>query len=165
MRRKRSTTHSSARSPRPARRICEDDGVKVPELTSCPRCRATFRDGRWTWQPATAGAHEHVCPACERIEANYPAGVLHVAGRFAQQHRDDVIGLLRNIEERERSEHALKRIIEIQDEDAGFAVTTTDAKLVEAFGRALEKAYAGKLEHPRTTSEKQNLVRVRWARD
>jgi hypothetical protein len=27
------------------------------------------------------------------------------------------------------------------------------------------KAYAGRLEHPPTTSDKENVVRVRWFRD
>ena len=31
-------------------------------------------------------------------------------------------------------------------------------------GRALRKAYTGKLEEPPTTAERENLVRVRWVR-
>jgi hypothetical protein len=106
-----------------------------------------------------------VCPACERIASDYPAGVLHAQGAFAAAHRDDLLGLVRNVEERERADHPLKRIMSIEDEGTGFVVKTTDAKLVEALGRALRNAYAGHLEHPPTSKDKENLVRIRWTRD
>jgi hypothetical protein len=111
------------------------------------------------------GSYERVCPACERIANDYPAGVLHVEGTFATEHRRDLLSLIRNIEKRERAEHPLKRVMGIADEGSGFAVSTTDSNLVQALGRAMLKAYAGRLEHPPTTSDKENVVRVRWFRD
>lgn len=168
MRRKRSTTHEAAREPHPSRRIHDEkpdqQTGKLPAKAVCPRCNASYQRGRWTWKPVTEGAYEHVCPACERIASDYPAGVLHVEGDFAASHRDELIGLFRNIEERERSDHPLKRIIAIRDEDGDLAVTVTDGKLAETFGRALKSAYEGRLDQAPTTSEKSNLVRVRWTR-
>jgi NMD protein affecting ribosome stability and mRNA decay len=168
MRRKRSSTHAAASQPRPARRIRRANGAergKLPQATACPSCGASYREGRWTWQPAPEGASERICPACERIAERYPAGVLRVEGAFAAQHRDDLIGLLRNVEERERSRHPLKRIIKIATRRNGFVAETTDGKLAQSLGRALHKAYAGELEHPPTTADTENLVRVRWTRD
>lgn len=169
MERKRAKTHAASGQPRPSRRIHEEaPGAapgKLPEIAGCPRCGASYRSGRWTWKKPPAGSYEHVCPACERIEADYPAGSLHVGGAFAGSHRDELVGLLRHVEERERTDHPLKRIMTIADEDAGFVVTVTDAKLAQSMGRALKKAYEGHLEHPPTTSDRENLVRVHWARD
>lgn len=168
MRRQRSPTHPAARSPRPPRRVPDvaaGSESKLPEGTACPRCEASYRKGRWTWKAAPAGSPEHMCPACERIEGRYPAGVLHVDGAYAAEHRDELIALLHHLEEHERLAHPLKRIMSIEDEAGGFVVETTDAKLAEALGRALHKAHAGSLEHPPTTAEKQNLVRIRWSRD
>jgi NMD protein affecting ribosome stability and mRNA decay len=169
MRRKRSSTHASAEQPRPKRRVAEratgSTRKKLPEATVCPECKASYHEGRWTWQSAPRGASEQICPACERISSRYPAGVLHVEGSFAAEHRDDLIGLVRNVEERERSKHPLKRVMRIEPTSKGFAVETTDAKLAQSLGRALHKAYAGKLEQPATTADKANLVRVRWVRD
>ena len=117
MRRKRSSTHAAAAQPRPARRIrsraAGAERGKLPQVTACPSCGATYRAGRWTWKPAPTDAHEKTCPACERIAERYPAGVLRVEGMFAARHRDDLIGLVRNVEQRERSRHPLKRIIKI----------------------------------------------------
>jgi NMD protein affecting ribosome stability and mRNA decay len=134
-------------------------------VTVCPKCRASYRAGRWTWRPAPSDAGEQLCPACRRVVDRYPAGVLQVEGAFAAAHRDDLIGLLRNVEERERRNHPLKRVMAIRKKKDGFIVETTDAKLAQALGRALRKAYAGALDEPPTSEEKENLVRVRWRRD
>jgi len=166
MRRKRSSTHSAAQQPQPARRVpSSGEREKLADVTACPECGATYREGRWTWQPAPVGSSEQQCPACKRIADRYPAGVLHVEGAFAALHRADLIGLVRNVEERERAEHPLNRVMSIEENGNGFVVETTDGKLAQALGRALHKAYAGQLEHPPTTADKENLVRVRWARD
>jgi NMD protein affecting ribosome stability and mRNA decay len=169
MRRKQSPTHAARRQPRPARRVHDDSPGKargkLPDLARCPGCGASYREGRWTWKPAPADAYPHVCPACERIAADYPAGVLHVLGAFAAGHRDELVALVRHVEERERAKHPLKRVMTIEDEGAGFLVKTTDARLADAMGRALHKAYAGRLEQPPTTADKENLRRIRWLRD
>ena len=167
MARQRSTPHPAARTPRPSRRIHEEGSEKLPELAVCPDCQASYRKGRWTWQSAPADAYPHICPACERIASDYPAGVIHLEGGFVAAHRDELLGLLQNIEERERAEHPLKRIMASTDEAAGFAVTVTDAKLARSFGTALHRAYEGHLELPDTadTADNENLVRVRWRRD
>jgi len=169
MSRKRSKTHSAAGQPRPSRRIHEEApghaAGKLPGIAGCPKCGASYRNGRWTWKEAPAGSYEQVCPACERVAADYPAGVLHVEGGFVAAHRQELLALVRNVEERERAEHPLKRIMAVADEGTGFAVTVTDGKLAQTFGRALHSAYEGHLQHPPTTSDTENLVRVRWTRD
>ena len=165
MRRKRTETHPAARNPRPSRRIHSEPPEKLPEQAACPECGASYRAGRWTWRPAPADAYPHVCPACERIEADYPAGILRLEGAFARSHRDELLALLRNLEERERREHPLKRIMNVREEGSEIVVSVTDAKLALTFGRALQRSYEGALEQPPTDSERGNLLRVRWARD
>ena len=165
MRRNRSKTHSAASQPRPARRSSGAAGAKLPQATACPSCGATYAKGRWTWQPALERARKRTCPACERIADHYPAGVLRAEGGFAARNRDELIGLVRRVEERERSRHPLERIMQIAPRRNGFVAETTDAKLAQSLGRALRKAYAGELELPPTTSDTENLVRVRWVRD
>jgi len=162
MRGKRSSKHSGDRrihEPAPGR------SEKLPELAGCPRCGASYREGRWTWKSAPAGSYEHVCPACERIESDYPAGVVRVEGTFVGAHQGDLVGLMRNVEEREKSEHPLKRIMAIDEDSDGLTVKVTDGKLALSLGRALKKAYDGQLDQPPTTADKENLVRVHWARD
>jgi len=168
MSRERSKTHPAAHQPRPPRRIHEPapgSAGKLPELAGCPDCGASYRNGRWTWEKPPVGAYEHVCPACQRVADDDPAGVLYVDGAFVADRRDELVALVRHVEERERSEHPLKRIMAIVDEGPGFRVTLTDGNLARSCGRALDSAYEGRLEQPPTTADPGNTVRVRWTRD
>jgi hypothetical protein len=168
MRRDRSPTHPAADQPRPRRRTPDRAAAgenKLPDVAVCPDCGASYRKGRWTWEAAPADAQRQRCAACERAADRFPAGVVTAEGAFAAAHREDLIGLVRNVEQRERDEHPLKRVMRLEETSGGFVVETTDAKLARSLGRALHKAYAGTLDEPPTDAEPENLVRVRWTRD
>ena len=164
MRRTRSSTHDAARSQRPSRRIHAESPAKLQSATRCPDCGATYRRGRWTWDSVEV-ARDQRCPACEAIATRSPSGVLHVGGAFAAAHRGELQALVGHVAERECAEHPLRRIVRFADEPGGFAVETTDGKLAQSRGRALAKAYAGKVTHPRATADEGGLVRVRWTRE
>jgi len=164
-RRKREGTHPAARTPRRATRIHEEPAAKLPDDGHCPHCDAHYRNGRWIWQTNPTIAYTHICPACERIAQDFPAGELYLEGAFVSSHRDELVALLRSVEARESDEHPLKRIMAIKDVETGIRVTTTDAKLADGLGRALQHAYKGDLQHPPTTSDRENLVRIHWLRN
>lgn len=169
MRRERSKTHPAAALPRTDRRIQEHEGNtyglrgKLPDPTVCTACGAMYRDGRWIWGSAPVDAHRTLCPACRRIQDDYPAGLVIVEGEFAASHRAEIIGLVRNLEEREKPEHALKRIMRIEEgKDGSLEIATTDVHLARGIGDALHHAYQGDLDSHYT--DKENLIRVHWRR-
>ena len=168
MKRTRSKTHSAASQPRPPRRQDEIHDVygiqhKLPDPTCCPTCGALYRDGRWIWHPAPVEAQRVECPACRRIADHQPAGILLVHGEFPLERLDEIEHLLRHVEEREKAEHALKRIMAIEpDEEGGLRVSTTSGKLARSLGTALFRAYRGELEQSRPDADEP--VRVRWTR-
>jgi len=136
---------------------------KLPDPTCCPDCGASFHAGRWSWQPASSDAQQTRCPACRRLADDYPAGVVRIEGEFWQAHREEVEGLARNLEEREKAEHPLKRIMRVlEQEDGSLEIATTDARLARGIGVALHDAYEGELDYRFTDTE--NLFRVRWKR-
>ncbi len=137
-------------------------GAKLPDPTACPDCGAMFRAGRWMWGAPPVDAHREHCPACRRIQDDYPAGVLNLSGNFPQEHRNEILGLARNIEVREKKEHALKRIMAISDEEGAIVITTTDAGLARNIGDAIHAAYEGDLGYEYTDGG--NLLRVQWKR-
>ena len=171
MRRRRSNIHPAAGEPRASRRIHREGSGratfrrrgKLEDPTGCPRCGACYRNGRWTWRRAPARAARALCTACERIEVDYPDGYVDVRGSFAGSRREEILQLARHVEERERREHPLKRLMPIREIDGGFRIPVTDRKLARAIGRSLERAYRGKLEQPRVDDE--SLLRVGWRRD
>jgi NMD protein affecting ribosome stability and mRNA decay len=137
-------------------------GAKPPEPTVCPTCQAVFIGGRWTWGKVPDEAHEHNCPACQRIHDRFPAGYVMIKGEFLADHRDEIIALISSKEEREKSEHPLQRIMAIEDVREGLQVTTTDSHLARGIGEALHDAYKGDLKL--RYSRDENLLRAIWKR-
>jgi len=137
-------------------------GTKLREPTRCPDCGAMYQGGRWTWHAASAQAHEERCPACQRIHDKFPAGYVMLKGEFLQQHRGEILHLMRNHEVKEKAEHPLQRIMAIVDTAEGMTVTTTDIHLARDLGQALHQAYKGELEFHYNREE--NLLRATWSR-
>lgn len=136
---------------------------KFKEPVACPGCGAIYQGGRWQWGQATSGADQHRCPACQRIHDRCPAGFLTISGDFLAGHRDDIHHLIRNVEQREKSEHALKRIIDMEEQaDGALLVTFTDPHLARATGEALHGACKGDLDFH--YQEGEFLLRVTWTR-
>ena len=83
-------------------------------------------------------------------------------GPFLDEHRVEVLGLVRNVGSRERASHPLKRIIETREEPDRIVVTTTDLSLARSIGDALHHAYAGDLRYQYTKGA--DSLRVTWSR-
>jgi NMD protein affecting ribosome stability and mRNA decay len=135
---------------------------KLSGPTACPECGAVFHAGRWSWAAKPAGAHESLCPACRRVRDRYPAGYVTLAGKFTLDHHKEVLGLAHNVEAREKAEHPLKRIMDVQKQDEEVLITTTDMHLARSIGDALKHAYEGELAYQYT--KEQNILRVSWRR-
>lgn len=135
---------------------------KPPEPAACPDCGAFYHGGRWQWGPRPSGSHEVVCPACHRVRDSFPAGFVHVGGKFFSDHREELTSLIHHHENKAKSEHPLSRIMAIEDEADGVLVTTTDIHLARDLGDALHHAYHGELEFH--YNEAENLLRVHWRR-
>jgi NMD protein affecting ribosome stability and mRNA decay len=135
---------------------------KLPEPTVCPECKAVFHQGRWTWAPRPPDAHETLCPACHRVHDRYPAGYVTLSGGFLRDHSEELLGLVRHVEAREKAEHPLKRIMDIVEEHGGTVITTTDIHLARSIGDALVHAYEGKLDY--RYAEESNILHVTWER-
>lgn len=139
------------------------DRAKLPEPTVCSKCRALFQEGRWTWEVAPAGANITICPACQRIEDDFPAGHIEISGAFFKEHREEAHHLIRNTEKKEKGEHPLERIMTMATEADHTLVTTTGTHLARRLGEALKHAYQGDLDL--TYGDGEQSLRVRWHRD
>lgn len=136
--------------------------AKWPEPTVCTTCKALFAGGRWSWQEAPEGSYTIVCPACQRIADDYPAGHLTIKGSFFEQHREEILNLIHNTEKQEKGEHPLERLIAIVDEKDHTMITTTGIHLARRIGEALSHAYQGDFEF--TYGDAEKSIRVSWTR-
>jgi hypothetical protein len=162
--------------PRKRRRFgrAQDDPIidtyklrkKLPDPTRCPSCGAVYHDGRWRWPEVTlpSMAHEALCTACHRISDKYPAGIVTIRGPVVRSHKGEVLGLVRNTELAEKSEHCQNRLMAIEEpSDDVIIVTTTDIHLPRRIGEALHRAFHGDLQLH--YDEDAYFVRVEWQRD
>ena len=133
---------------------------KPLEPSVCSQCGAVFHEGRWQWLQAPANAHSLQCPACHRIHDHYPAGFLTMKGDFFRAHREEIMHLVHNHEQRERKEHPLQRIMAEEEKEGETLVTTTDIHLARGIGEALHHAYQGELDFH--YNPEQSLLRVSW---
>ena len=136
---------------------------KWPEPTVCTECGALFVDGRWCWQEAPENPFTIVCPACQRIADNYPAGQVTIKGSFFGRHREEILNQIHNEEKKEKAERPLERIMAIIDEEDHVLVTTTGIHLARRIGEALKNAYEGDFDF--TYGDGEKSIRVNWFRD
>lgn len=134
---------------------------KYQEPTRCPKCSALFTEGRWTWKDTSQETHSALCPACRRIEDSYPAGFVNISGPFFKDHSKEIIHMVKNLEQTEREERPLERIMEIQEKDGQTVISTTGIHLARRLGDALKHAYEGELD---ISYDAENYVRISWHR-
>lgn len=133
---------------------------KFAEPAVCADCGAVFHQGRWQWITPPAGALQTRCAACRRIHEHLPAGYVTIEGDFASSHRDELLGMVKHIEQREKAEHPMKRIMDIEEQEGKLQITTTDIHLARTIGKALHNAYQGDLDFHYNKDE--YLLRIRW---
>lgn len=143
-----------------------DPYLKPPRngVALCPECGVIYQQGRWAWQDAAPSAAQSViCPACQRIADDQPAGTLQLSGNFLGEHRDEILNLIHNTEQSEKAQHALERLLRISEQDDGMQATTTGLHLANRIGHALGAAYKGRIEY--SYSEDEHHVDIHWHRD
>ena len=138
------------------------DWGKQPRDTMCPTCSAVFTNGRWTWGDPPPDIHGAVCPACRRIADEYPAGHIELTGAFLERHRDEITNLIHNVEDLEKAEHPLERIMKITVGDKQTIVATTGVHVARRIGEAISHAYQGDFSFAYCDAEAS--IRVRWQR-
>lgn len=136
---------------------------KLADPTACPKCGATYRTGRWTWEKAPPDAPRTDCPACRRIADDYPGGWVTLKGAFFAEHRTEILARVVARETHEKAEHPLQRIIAFDERGpAETVVTTTDPHLARNIAEALKAAYKGTVALDYSPGE--NRVRATWER-
>ena len=135
----------------------------------CKRCRGIYHNKHWSFDENKYNAFLKkrditfvVCPACQKIKDGYPEGVVTLRGDFLKKHKEEILNLIKNEEDRAKGFNPLERIINIDESDEKIVVTTTNEKIAQRIGREVYKAYQGKIEYK--WSHDNRMVRVEWTR-
>jgi NMD protein affecting ribosome stability and mRNA decay len=142
-----------------------------PDRSVCRQCRAVYHNKHWVLDEAIyreilkgngASTDWTVCPACQKIKDHFPMGVIHLQGGYLQQHKEEILNLIRNEEERARGFNPLERISAIHDFGERVEVETTNEKLAQRIGKRLHRAHHGTVHYKWSGDNK--FIRVEWER-
>jgi NMD protein affecting ribosome stability and mRNA decay len=135
----------------------------------CRKCHAIYHNKHWffdegKWEALKASRKAAVlCPACQKIEDRFASGMVQLTGSFVSGHKEEILNLVKNEEQRAKGLNPLERIIEISNNGKGILVTTTHEKLAQRIGKKLQRAFHGKVDYRWSRGEK--MARVSWSRD
>jgi NMD protein affecting ribosome stability and mRNA decay len=139
------------------------DQVTFKDPAICNKCNAVYTSGRWTWKTTEEYITKTTCPACRRINDNYPAGQIEIKGNFYSLHSDEILNLVNNVEQLEKTERPLERIMSINKSKGRTVVTTTGIHIARRIGEALSRSYQGNYTFRYADGEKS--IRVFWERE
>jgi len=155
-------TRRAGRAEQPPRvqpRIQDPTHEKRAGSVVCTGCGALYRAGRWSWRSPTGGESSGLCDACRRLRDGDPAGVLRLAKGFKVD-RADLLRLARNIEARESAEHPIERLMDIEQVDGEFEITTTGLHLARCIASALKRRFHQHVGIEYT--DEKGLIRLAW---
>ena len=137
-------------------------------VAECESCQAVYRNKRWYVNgdlvKAGTPTTKVVCPACLKIRDNFPGGIVTLAGGYVLPNKRAIMKLVKNEEDRARGFNPLERVMSIKENGRGsIVINTTNEKLAQRLGRAIKKAFHGRLVY--NWSHDNKLVRVDWERE
>jgi len=138
---------------------------KYADDTLCPECGAVFVKDRWKWTKPLRkdDVSSMPCPACQQIKDDYAGGVLTLSGSFLTAHREDILNRVRNVEEAEKKDHPLQRIMAIVDKGEEIEIRATSEHLVARMAKALKSDFNGELEL--SFMREEHFARAHWRRN
>ena len=142
-------------------------GLKEPSL--CTSCKTVYQRKHWALDPeayrkleADPKTNRICCPACQKVAAGYPEGIVTLSGSYLWKHEEEIQRILKNEAHKALAKNPFERIIRRLRDGDKLVIETTEKKLAEHLGRVLHKAHRGKLDISWTGDP--NTCRVNWER-
>ena len=140
------------------------------KITVCEGCHAVYKKKRWYADPhlyiaavKISDTAVAICPACLKIRDNFPGGIVTLTGDYVLLHKQELLNLIKNEEARARGFNPLERVMSVKETGyGGMVISTTNEKMAQRIGRAIRKAFSGKVTYQ--WSHDNKLARVDWAR-
>lgn len=140
------------------------------KVSVCGTCHSVYMNKRWYSEndacAAVVDASNSIkveCPACLKIRDHFPGGIVTLRGDYVLPHKQDLMRLVKNEENRARVLNPLERVMSVSENGGGkIEIATTNEKLAQRLGRSLKKAFHGDVTY--RWSHDNKLVRVEWVK-
>lgn len=132
----------------------------------CPVCGNIYMNKQW-YRPDqkdlddSASVISYTCPGCSKVQDGYYYGELTVTGQFIKEHHEEISHLIQNKVHEVQEDNPLSKLVQVEVDGDELTLRTTNSKLAEHIGRALNRAYEGELD----IDKSEYITRVRWSRD
>ena len=143
------------------------EGFREPSL--CTSCKSAYHHKRWSQDSEiyrelelSPKLHWVTCPACQKVAAGYPEGVVTLRGDYLWEHEQEILRLLGNVEQKMSARNPQERIIRMAREEDNLVIETTEEKLAAHLGRVLQRAHKGELKI--SWAGNPDICRVSWER-
>jgi NMD protein affecting ribosome stability and mRNA decay len=139
-------------------------------VSVCEQCHAVYSNKRWSLSPERYDMVMRdptvtlmVCPACHKMHDDLPGGIVTLKGAYVLPHKQELLNLVKNEEERARGMNPLERVMSIKENGSGsLVINTTNERLAQRLGKAIKKAFHGEVAYH--FSHDNKLARVDWER-
>jgi hypothetical protein len=168
---KRYTNTTFTHRPEPREDLRTQEAPAEPII--CAGCGAVYVHKHWSLSASSRARASktgqpidvRICAGCQRRRSGVPHGFVHVDGTFVCSHRDDIVNLLKNEVARAAEDNPLARIIDWRTDGHtdDVLISTTTEHLSIRLGRALEKAFDGRVLYG--FAHENKLAHVWWHRD
>ena len=132
-------------------------GKGLVDVSICKDCTAVYHNKKWFLDAKLYEQKKKLkninwvtCPACKKTKENVPNGVVTLKGDFLKEHKQEILNLIHNEDERSKNYNPLKRVMKINEKKSEIEILTTSAKLAQRIGSILFKAYSGEVEYKKT---------------
>ncbi len=144
--------------------------VDYKDPNICPKCGAVYHNKHWEFDKELihdtkleGDYGKKKCPACRKIEDNYPMGLVFIQGNFILEHKNTILNTIKSEEKRAMEKNPLERIITIEKKAADkYIVKTTTDTLAHRIGNILHKSFKGKLDYKFSDDK---FLRAFWSRN
>ena len=144
-------------------------GKGLADVSICKDCNAVYHNKKWFLDAKLYEQKKKlkdinwvICPACKKTKENVPNCVVTLKCDFLKEHKQEILNLIHNEDERSKNYNPLKRIMKINEKKGEIEILTTSAKLAQRIGSILFKAYSGEVEYKKHDNAK--FMRVEWRR-
>jgi hypothetical protein len=128
----------------------------------CPKCGVVLEGGVWRWGNQTPLiCKQALCPACQQIKEEKPAGFLSIKGSYFQENRSTMMSFISRQIEEQLTQKPLSRLMSLEELSKEMVILSfTDSELPQLLAEAIAQQFEALVDS--SQANRNGIVRVSW---